>query len=208
MKTAHHIDAGNFENLEKILESWVKLNEKYVRSTDEDAPWWYNERASISILAAATWQAGGIALEEFSTRKKERGKSERAGRTDVFLKIGETKFACEAKFVWLRMGKSDAKAHIIQIKQELKNARADARHLNPEDGKRFGVCFASVRIPEKCESKINEILKEFQKEIRSANFEALAWSFPLEARKLGFQKPSWKHKYFYPGSFIIFHSCD
>jgi hypothetical protein len=34
-----------------------KLSDEF--KSDDDIPWWYNERAWVGVLAAATWKAGG-----------------------------------------------------------------------------------------------------------------------------------------------------
>jgi hypothetical protein len=69
--------------LKPLLESWLRLTEKYATQHGPkksnpgsgDASWWYTERASIGILASAAWQIKGwTALEEYSTNKIELGK--------------------------------------------------------------------------------------------------------------------------------------
>jgi hypothetical protein len=203
LKINGYADGGKFGNLEKILWSWVKLNEQFFIQS-RDGSWWYNERASISILAAAAWMAGGIALEEFSAKKKQK-KVERSGRADVYFNLRGREFACEAKFIWLSI---KSRNPIDQINAELKNAYQDAGCLNRKEGRRFGVCFATIYVSEKDAGQLDALLSEFQKKISSENFAAIAWSFPAGARKLEFKKSSMKHKYFYPGSFIVFRKYD
>src|SRR5713226_1261165 len=63
-------NAGPLPELRQVLRKWIFVNKDYVHRWDGiDAPWWYNERASVSALAAAAWLAKGIALEEYTTRK-------------------------------------------------------------------------------------------------------------------------------------------
>ena len=60
----------------------------------EDNPWWYNERASLSVLAGAAWTLKDwFALEEFSTIKRMRTLAPsvdeghlRNGRCDLFIR--------------------------------------------------------------------------------------------------------------------------
>jgi hypothetical protein len=55
---------------------WITNNKDLVRSWRGDLPWWYNERASISVLAGAAWGTGGLAFEEYSEDKKARMKGQ------------------------------------------------------------------------------------------------------------------------------------
>ena len=145
--------------------------------------------------------SGGIALEEFSAKKKQ-DKVERSGRADVYLNLSGREFACEAKFIWLSV---NSKNPIARINAELKNACKDAKCLNREEGRRFGVCFATVYVPKKDAAQSDSLILDLQKAIYSENFDALAWSFPAKARKLTYEKS--KH-FFYPGSFVILKNCD
>lgn len=203
MRLNGHAEAVKNKSLEKVLSAWVHLNSAFFTATD-DAAWWYNERASISILAAAAWTAGGVALEEFSTRKKERGEKERAGRADIFFKINGQEFSCEAKFLWMLLG---ARNPISYIERSLKVACADARCLNPNDGKRFGICFITIITPKNVK-RLNEEIRALQKKIAAKKYDAFAWSFPTEARNLTFKKKIWRNARCYPGTFIILERCD
>jgi hypothetical protein len=199
-KTNGYADGGKFGNLEKILWKWVKLNERFFIQTG-DGPWWYNERASISVLAAAAWMAGGVALEEFSAKKKQRGK-ERAGRTDVYLNLGNSKFAGEAKFIWLSVNSTDA---ISRIDQALEKACENAEE-NDKTGKLWGVCFVTVYVTAKNLGKFDDLIEELQKRIYSElEFDAIAWSFPVKARKALIGE---KDERYHPGSFLILRNCD
>lgn len=205
INTDEHIDAGKIKSIKKILREWIKLNNQYFIST-RDAAWWYNERASISILAAAAWAAGGVSLEEFSTRKKGRGQKAKIGRADIFFKIDGKRFSCEAKFLWLRL---NAKMPAAQIQKRLDSACDDARKLNPKEGEQLGICFVSVLTPADT-AHVNDRLIALQEAISSAHFfDALAWFFPTKARKLGYDKKVWAtySSYSYPGSFIVFKKC-
>lgn len=58
--------------LRPILRQWVTINRKLAKRWEEyrDAPWWYNERASISVLAGAAWKTNGYAFEEYVGDKR------------------------------------------------------------------------------------------------------------------------------------------
>jgi hypothetical protein len=200
-KINEHADGGKFGNLKKILLMWAKLNEQFFIQTG-DGSWWYNERASISVLAAVAWMAGGVALEEFSAKKKL-GKKERSGRADVYLNLKGREFACEAKFMWLSV---NSRNPIDRIDAELKNACEDAESLDREEGRRFGVCFATVYVTEENVDKFSDLIEKLQKRIDSElEFDAIAWSFPAKAIKALIGD---KDGRYHPGSFLILRNCD
>jgi len=46
--------------LSPVLRRWQKVMEELLDDfKPDDVPWWYNERAWVGVLAAATWKAGG-----------------------------------------------------------------------------------------------------------------------------------------------------
>jgi len=188
---------GRFRSLEKILQEWIKLHEKFFIQS-RDGSWWYNERASIGILAAAAWMAGGIALEEYTAKKKSR---KRSGRADVYLNLNGREFACEAKFIWLSVKSPDP---IKRIENSLKSARQNVISLNRREGRRFSICFAAVYLPKKDVNKFESLIDKLQQKISSADFEVIAWSFPKAAKNLTYEKS----EHFHPGSFIILRNYD
>ncbi|MGH8746639.1 MAG: hypothetical protein ACREUK_09110 [Burkholderiales bacterium] len=70
MSTLNTFEAGRLPELAPMLREWIRANAAYVKQCeDSDAPWWFNERAALSVVAAAAWLAGGIALEEYTAPK-------------------------------------------------------------------------------------------------------------------------------------------
>src|SRR5262245_34034370 len=60
------ITIGALRSFEDLLWEWTSVIERVVRVWyQDDVPWWYNERASLSLFAGAIWKVGGIAFEEF-----------------------------------------------------------------------------------------------------------------------------------------------
>jgi hypothetical protein len=57
---AHTISKFHFNTLHifrGVLQNWIKANILCAEAwKDDDVPWWYNERANLSILAAAAWK--------------------------------------------------------------------------------------------------------------------------------------------------------
>ncbi|MBJ6981662.1 hypothetical protein [Luteimonas sp. MC1572] len=103
---------AGLEGLKPVLRSWTERTYDFCRlHAFEDNPWWYNERASLSVLAAAAWSLKGwCALEEYSTTKRgvvpsekvEEGSTKR-GRCDLWLG-NRTGYALEAKQAWQSIG--------------------------------------------------------------------------------------------------------
>jgi hypothetical protein len=70
----------------------------------DDAAWWYNERAILSLFAGAIWSSNGWAFEEFATTKRERVATKRKHRRDgargdleFWWPSSNKYFQCEAK---------------------------------------------------------------------------------------------------------------
>gem|GEM_PF-3217599 len=95
-----------------LIEEWQDYVIRYCKihadcGLHNDLPWAYNERASVSVLAAAAWKLkNGCALEEYRDRKrdvsrkdKRTGRSKEVkGRVDLYVcnQVG-TGIAMEAK---------------------------------------------------------------------------------------------------------------
>ncbi len=113
--------------LEPLLWSFVDTVENFCRR-DDTPPYWFNERACVSLLAGAAWRAGWIALEEYGTRKVhlgDEGKDDRHGRCDLYLRDPSgLSIAIEAKFVQERFADLEP-----AVTNALAAARNDARHL-------------------------------------------------------------------------------
>lgn len=74
--------------LEGVLSRWLKLVNQYSlqHSDSGDECYWYNERATLGVLAAAAWQKKGwCALEEFSNDKHRKSGDQSPGRCDLYM---------------------------------------------------------------------------------------------------------------------------
>lgn len=103
------------KGLTPLLRAWCDLSLSYCRMHQfEDNPWWWTERASVGLLAAAAWQCKGwTALEEYGSRKRqgrvpEEGVSSDGnnGRIDLWVCHGTRSFVIEAKQAWQSIGNS------------------------------------------------------------------------------------------------------
>ena len=117
-----------------LLEGWRDAQDMYARRVEE-APWAFNERASISFLAAGCWLKGGVAIEEYSTEKARtdrRYSSNRNGRCDLYLRIGKAEINCEAKWRELAIPhdrKWNVASGISALRASLAAAKNDASKL-------------------------------------------------------------------------------
>lgn len=187
--------------LEPVLQKWIKTVEYYSDIYEDDACYWYNERANVGILAAATWMTKGWhALEEYSTKKHGEtcDDDKRYGRCDLYIaKRDGVSFAIEAKHAWQDIG-DRCQDRLRASEAKFKAAVEDARKLqNKEDADhRLAACFILPRLPEKQNNNIDSKIKEWLKDtVKMKNVDAIAWCFPKTSREL----LSGQHNYIYPG---------
>ena len=147
-----HVNSGNLCSLKPIVDVWIDvILQRYVAyfsiSEDMDSPWWYNERATVSFLAAAAWMAEGIALEEYRTQKGKKS-NPRTGRCDLFLGAkSRAWFECEAKHTWCAVGRK-VRNGFERAKSGLKDACHNAKQLPKAEGvRRLGLCFLIPYLP-------------------------------------------------------------
>jgi hypothetical protein len=78
------IGGETFEWLWSVLCNWQTNIHDYIRAFDNDVPYFYNERASLSDLCGTAWQSGYPALEEFVAIKND-GSDKPNGRIDLYI---------------------------------------------------------------------------------------------------------------------------
>ncbi len=90
-----HVDAGGISGLSELLHGWLDAQGDYMAAMNfEDRPWSYNELAVTGFLAAAAWRLnGGVALQEYRTRKGHLEKDRWLGRCDLYTLVGDNAFA-------------------------------------------------------------------------------------------------------------------
>lgn len=182
----------NLGHWEGVLEEWILAIEKYSRMSGGEAPYWYNERANIGLLAAATWRTGGIALEEFPHGKSEPkisddGKTQetvtRNGRCDLWICHGTKSERIEAKFRWLNMA-SDRIAEFAE--ESINKAVKDASKSKSDDGQAaVGVTFLPlfVKASKITDEKTIELyIEETIATLRNLDVDLIAWCFPIRLR--------------------------
>ena len=198
MNIEKYINSGTIRSLHPILVAWLQVAEKYLDYFDnEDSPWWYNERATLSSFAAAVWAADGIALEEYATLKGKTRESW-SGKCDLYIGMPSQEFACEAKQAWCRIGRR-SKNGFNMAKSGLESACKDARKLDKGEGRRLGLCFAVPYLPPRDEKHVEHQLNDWLKAIQNIDRSSIAWIFPQSARR----SIVTENGYFYPGVALI-----
>jgi len=201
MALENYINSGSLRVLRPVLLAWFEVLEKYLESFDyKDCQWWYNERATLSSLAAAVWMAGGIALEEYCTTKGKKGNSW-SGRCDLYFSLRTRDFACEAKQVWCAIGRK-AKKGLEKIDNALSTACNDAKGLGKNEGERLGICFAIPYLPPSDKHIVDNQLLNWSKELKEVAFSSIAWAFPKKSRYM-----VTGNGYVYPGVAVLIKEC-
>jgi hypothetical protein len=151
--------AGN-DPLRQLLSKWICLNEEYAESWDfNDFPWFYGERAATGLLATAAWMSGGIALEEYRTKKMRTRYSTKqkkyTGRCDLCMRLERNDYICEAKhfeadlntfgktFTWLN-AKNGSKL-LKDISEHLETESTAAKRNSRPGEIPIGIVFVSFR---------------------------------------------------------------
>lgn len=164
--TAVHT-TSELRGLRPLLVQWTQLIQEYCEANHRtDNPWWYGERANLSVLAGAAWrlQKGWHALEEYPAEKrrtnggkvivepvvpedgveKTKKKSPR-GRCDLYVSHRSTGFAIEAKQAWQNLSSAARKDRFAAA---MTLARRDAGNLHADEADhRIGAVFVVPFIP-------------------------------------------------------------
>ena len=175
--------------LEKTLDLFTVYRKRTNAANIEDAAHWYNERATLSVLAAAAWKQGGIALEEYSMRKH----GGCAGRADLWIKMPSEMFSFEAKQTWTTVlpgrGRERASYWLREATRDAARVpKAEAQH-------RAGLVFVIPDLPQRRVDSFDPAA--FVTEVRSAGCDFSAWWFASKPW------PKSVKGRFYPGVVIV-----
>ena len=169
-------------NWSSLLEEWLLAIERYCRLMDgEDAPYYYNERANISVLSGAAWRAGWVSLEEFQQEKGYSNQKKKNGRADLWLASEKDSELVEAKYKWICMESNEMARIINEIMEsasdDVKKSRASSKNI-----KAIGIGFFPVYKNKKHVQDIDKLIESTINEFKKQNFHAMAWCFPKEMR--------------------------
>ena len=194
MRKTFGYHAGQLPSLAPVLREWIDANHEYCRRSKwADVPWAYNERASLSTLAAAFWLSGGVALEEYAEVK-----GLAAGRCDLYGSIGKNGYVLEAKLLWISLrGRHWRRA----IDTKLRDARKDVRKTRIQFGEtRLAVVFVAPYLGGKKPDVSEIVIDRFVQSLATRKDLCCAWTFPKRAR--GFTWKGFKNWRF-PGAAIV-----
>lgn len=167
-----------------VLKNWMAVSKEYACAwKPNDAHWSYRERAHISMLAAAIWRTGGVALEEYGT-KKTRSKKLYSGRCDLCFKLRKSRqaqgYIAEAKHYHIRLPKLDG------LRLTLERAKESALQnltsvTTGEIG--LGVVFLTFRARGPKADGVGLAVAELQKLHKELKSHSTAWQFPDWAKE-------------------------
>jgi hypothetical protein len=203
-KTINGLHCGRLINFAPIFRQWIKANTEMAHAwkSANDVPWWYNERAFLSIFAGAIWRADGLVFEEYSDRKRRIKKTtgtlgrEYAGRGDLYFRWRRWDFVAEAKFTW--SGFSRNKYPLARIGTELKRACRDVRQARRKWSRKLGILFVTPYFRKECMDDVDDRIHEWIKRLGDLDATAYAYVFPDCSRH--FQG---EDKLYYPGTAVI-----
>jgi hypothetical protein len=204
MKAIKGIDCTKALPMERILRKWLRCIARVTESWAQfkDLPWWYNERADISVLAGAVWKSGELAVEEFVSEKRRisrnTGKLSRRykGRIDFYFSVKGQHFIAEAKDCWSGAG-DESTDPTFRIGKRLQAALSDIKKVKSYGDRQLAILFVKPVLPAKKRKNAARLIKRWLGLVRKMEFDAVAWYFPESARRI-----KWKNR-LYPGVMIL-----
>lgn len=203
------VQCQRLPEFENALWEWVHMQEHYCRVWEwKDVPYWYNEPASVGVLASAFWKSGAIAITGYSIKRFDNLPSEveeqesRIGFCDFYCAVDNQHFSGEGKIafpeVWYGYPTPLSKIQRRLTRATNQLARIDLSHLRKQERK-IAMVFAVPLIPKANEAHINSIVEQWLKDIQQIEHSAIASCFPTDARYL-FWPPD---GFYYPGVSLI-----
>lgn len=177
--------------LRPVIHGWRDAIVEYcIAAEGDDVPYYYNERANISLFAAGAWKSGEIALEEYASTKKsakrKTGHHHGPGRCDLYITLDRKHdVKIEAKQGWMPENLRE-KTHRERIKSKLKTACDDADR-GVDTSARIGcvfftVSFPATRFPKYRSDPDFHIHKEILRFADDDEADLWAWCFPKLSR--------------------------
>lgn len=215
-------DFPHADQLRPSLETWVEMmcdrdgwewNNEHGHLI-RDAPWWYNERASVSHFAGAIWKNDGWVTEEFVVSRKGRGGPNYRiinihGRCDISFEVESLneveslKIIAEAKQVWPSLNSTRASE---VVRTGLNKAKKEVIERPASNGyERYAMVFASPYVTSDADTKTE--VNNFIEAIRTIEgAHAVAWAFPLIENPIQSPRPRYENRYF-PGVALVMSKC-
>ena len=169
------ISNPKLEFLRPVLERWFDCIDRFnaVRG-DNDAPYWYDEKANLGALAAAAWMAEMVTLQQTPSRTQTE-EGERNARADLLIATSEDRAYLQATQRWPRVNS-------LNLTQALADITSDAKRISYASDLKLGCLFVA---PQKAQqSATPEELQDMVDDLQKEHTCAVAWYFPYAYRKL------------------------
>lgn len=168
------------QHFQSILDRWIDLINHYTENiADKDAAYWYNERATLSVLAGAAWKCDYFALEEFC-HPKATCKTSWNGRVDLWLQCKEEQYVIEAKQIKVSIPPQRVTT-LKRIQSALQRARRDVVCSAESEQTGLGVVFVVPKIPLSHKSQAETLVSHFVQELEQIDYDLLAYTFAPES---------------------------
>jgi hypothetical protein len=202
-RITHDIRLKQLNGLKPILEQWIETTLQCVDCwKPDDVPWWYGERASLSLFAGAIWKAGGLAFEEYASDKRLGNKvGPYRGRADLYFQFNRRGFVAEAKKAWSRSRPGEFNP-AVHINDQLTEACKDMTRCVIGDERKLGIVFTGVEISRKHERQTDALINHWIDSIADVEYSACAWTFPEITRSFPRKGSLW------PGGAIFIRTCS
>lgn len=136
----------------KLLEAWLNVHRKFCEGVRPEFSWsweWdYKERSQVGFLSQAAILIGGIALEEWVTKKATLNGKEFQGRNDLWLRLSpptnERDYFVESKNSYIDLSWDLTKSS-QEISQTLDNSCKSAQELLQKNEKVLALSFFVLR---------------------------------------------------------------
>jgi hypothetical protein len=191
----HGLHIGSLSALLPIFKYWQKLN---VVWENGDAPWWYNERTSVGVLAGALWKYGDWVLEEFGAPKLIGPKKNRyTGFCDIAFGVHGQDCWGEAKQCWPTL---NGKNSVQMVSTNLERASKEVRSGRERGYKGLAIVFVTpkVKVSKANQEQIDSYIKNYVDQLKTILNITLVWIFPAPARYLYPDNDHWS-SYYFPG---------
>ena len=133
-----------------IVMAWLQVLEDYANLSNvgtelpRDSAFGYSERPQVGFLAAAAWRAGGVALEEWGTRKGDET-VQSYGRNDLWIRLGAVEWSIEAKSALCDLGRDLGEERMSKdMAENLEQALKDSGKVQTDDKSRMAALFVSA----------------------------------------------------------------
>ena len=171
----------------KLILCWRDVLNQYLKSEKRyDIPHWHIERSHTGFLAAAVWNMGGVALEEYSVErrriKRRKRRSGKSGRCDLYFHVAGLDCSVEAKHDWT--GEDSDKCE-RRIKRKLGAAKRQLCELPAKERASCGlaVCWAVPYLQSDAKND-TEVLERIASRFEDADSIVAVYHVPLKDRQV------------------------